>query len=469
MSAKIWLDVTTLKHWQRPAVGIVRVESEVCRLFLEEADPSFGFCTYDKHTFRFEEVTSEIVWAWMRRIQDFRGDGSAAASQPQQEPRVSRPRRIVRRHLVPMFVKLPEGLRGPLVRHLSGQLALAERLWGRLKGVRETPSSDPVDIPSLQFGRGDVYVSLGLDWDYKNMHHLYKLKRESDVRHVLVCYDLIPYLFPHLCVGDVAAIFAKYFADLCWSASHVMCISRHSQEDLLAFCREVNVPPPNSSVIPLGCDLAAPREGMIGTDVRRLGERDFILFVSTIERRKNHEVLYRATVRILESGRVPPHLVFVGMVGWGVGELISDLKLDPRTFGHITILHRVSDDELAFLYQRCSFTVFPSLYEGWGLPVAESLRAGKFCIASSTSSIPEVGGDLIDYCDPWNVTEWAEKIVLYTSDRDRLAQREREIREKYKPTTWRQSAQQVLSIARGFLPNKAGAARETASAVPAQM
>ena len=468
MSGKIWLDVTTLKHWQRPAVGVVRVESEVCRLFLEKEDPTLSFCTYDKHMFRFEEVSSETVREWMRRIQDFRSDGSAPAPLPQQETRVSRPRRIVRRHLVPMVANLPDGLRRPLVRFLSGQLAVAERLWGKLKGVSATPRPAAVEIPSLQFGRGDVYVSLGLDWDYKNMHHLYTLKRERDVRHVLICYDLIPFLFPHLCVGDVAAIFAKYFADLCWSASHVMCISRHSQKDLLEFCREVNVPLPNTSVISLGSNLATPREENIGADVRRISDRNFILFVSTIERRKNHEALYRALVRILESGTAPPHVVFVGMIGWGVGELISDLTLDPRVKGRFTILNRVNDDELALLYQRCLFTIYPSLYEGWGLPVAESLRTGKFCIASSTSSVPEVGGDLIDYCDPWNASEWAEKIVRYSSDRGLLSEREREIAERYKPTNWRQSAQQVLTIARGLL-SKADAVLERAYEAPAEI
>jgi glycosyltransferase involved in cell wall biosynthesis len=468
MSRRIWLDVTTLKHWQRPAVGVVRVESEVCRLFLEKGDHTLGFCTYDKHTFRFDEVSIETVHDWVRRIQDFRGDGNAPAPEPRQDLRVSRPRRIVRRHLVPMVANLPDGLRRPLVRHLSGQLAVAERLWGRLKGVRETPPPAAVEAASLQFGHGDVYVSLGLDWDYKNMHHLYMLKRERDVRHVLICYDLIPYLFPHLCVGDVAAIFAKYFADLCWSASHVMCISQHSQKDLLALCRELSIPLPNTSVIPLGSDLATPREENIGAAVRRIADREFILFVSTIERRKNHEALYRAVVRILESGRTPPHVVFVGMIGWGVGELISDLTLDPRVKDRFTMLDRVNDDELALLYRRCLFTVYPSLYEGWGLPVAESLRAGKFCIASSTSSVPEVGGDLIDYCDPWNASEWAEKIVRYNSDRGLLSEREMEVANRYEPTNWRQSAQQVLNIARGLLSD-AGADLGRAYAAPAEM
>jgi len=74
------------------------------------------------------------------------------------------------------------------------------------------------------------------------------------------------------------------------------------------------------------------------------------------------------------------------MIGWGVGELISDLTLDPASKVDLNV-ERVNDDELAFLYQRCLFTIYPSLYEGWGLPVAESLRTGKFCIASSTSSV----------------------------------------------------------------------------------
>ena len=101
------------------------------------------------------------------------------------------------------------------------------------------------------------------------------------------------------------------------------------------------------------------------------------------------------------------------MPGWGVDGLLSDLRLDFRIKPYVKILNHVSDGDLALLYQYAEFTVFPSLYEGWGLPIAESLAFGKFCLASNAASIPEVGGALVEYLDPWDLPAWAERLKWY--------------------------------------------------------
>jgi glycosyltransferase involved in cell wall biosynthesis len=452
----IWLDLTTLKHWNRPAVGIVRVESEVCRLFLQQGDPSLRFCVYHRNEFRFEEIERDRARAWLDRIDNFSTlpAASTVTSAPAPAPPPTLVRRVARHLVMPVIERIEPDLRLPLINRMSRQLTRAERGWARLSAKRATSTAQPgTPVPSrtspaMSFSFGDVYVSLGLDWDYKHMHHLYVLKRDYGVRHVLMCYDLIPYLFPHLCVGDVAAYFAKYFADLCWSAHHVLCISRNSQRDLVDLTREIDVPAPPTSVLKLGSEMRAPELDKVGPVVRGLMAREFVLFVSTIERRKNHEVVYRALLRLLEAGEDPPLIVFVGMVGWGVADLMSDLRLDERVNKRIVILDRVNDDELAVLYQHCLFTLYPSLYEGWGLPVAEALAFGKFCVASRTSSIPEVGGDLIDYCDPWNAQEWADTIRRYVQDRASLAARSRRIQQDFRSISWEETAATILQVAR---------------------
>jgi glycosyltransferase involved in cell wall biosynthesis len=174
--------------------------------------------------------------------------------------------------------------------------------------------------------------------------------------------------------------------------------------------------------------------------------------VSTIERRKNHETLYRAYTRLVEAGEANlPLLVFVGMPGWGVNDLMADLRLDPRTKDLIKLLHHVNDADLARLYQHALMTVFPSLYEGWGLPVAESLAAGKCCLASGVASIPEVGGDLVDYVDPWNVPAWSERLLWYFNNPSLVADKEARIKESYQPMSWPKCAEDVFSHARGLM------------------
>ena len=69
----------------------------------------------------------------------------------------------------------------------------------------------------------------------------------------------------------------------------------------------------------------------------------------------------------------------------------------------------MTDVELALLYRKCLLTMFPSLAEGWGLPVGESLAYGKICIASRAGAIPEVGGELVDYVDPYDASRRARR------------------------------------------------------------
>jgi glycosyltransferase involved in cell wall biosynthesis len=83
----------------------------------------------------------------------------------------------------------------------------------------------------------------------------------------------------------------------------------------------------------------------------------------------------------------------------------------------------------------CLLTIFPSLAEGWGLPVAESLAHGKFCVASNRTSIPEVGGDLIDYFDPADEDQVVAKIERVLFEPGYLAAREARLRTEYRPRT----------------------------------
>jgi glycosyltransferase involved in cell wall biosynthesis len=114
----------------------------------------------------------------------------------------------------------------------------------------------------------------------------------------------------------------------------------------------------------------------------------------------------------------------------------------------VTILSNVSDADLALLYRRSMFTVFPSLYEGWGLAVAESLAAGKFCLASNAASIPEVGGDLIEYLDPWDVPLWASRLQYYAENDGALKAAEARIVREYRRPTWESAARTVFERAR---------------------
>jgi glycosyltransferase involved in cell wall biosynthesis len=143
-----------------------------------------------------------------------------------------------------------------------------------------------------------------------------------------------------------------------------------------------------------------------------------------------------------------PLLVFAGKPGWGVTDLMSDIALDPVTQGRIQLVHGASDAELSELYRHAVCCLFPSYYEGWGLPVAEALAHGKVVLASNSSSIPEIGSDLVTYLDPLNPREWARAMEEQMTIPDARAAREAVVRAGYRPHAWSATAAQVAAALR---------------------
>ena len=153
---------------------------------------------------------------------------------------------------------------------------------------------------------------------------------------------------------------------------------------------------------PCGSPATSPRMRKIAAPVDPVRPRAYVLYVSTLDVRKNHRLLFQVWKRLIakHGADAVPDLVCVGRKGALTDDFLSELENARHLGGRIVVEHDVDDAGLARLYAGCLFTVFPSIAEGWGIPVTESLAHGKYCVASNASSLPEVGGDLIDYHDP---------------------------------------------------------------------
>ena len=325
-----------------------------------------------------------------------------------------------------------------------------------IKGASQSVGKDTHKRRPVELDESDIYITLGLDWDQKDYPYLYELKKAKNFKVITFCYDLIPVLYPQYCVGDVAAKFAKYFVDLAWLSDFTFCISKCTENDVRSLLDSLGAPLPETGVIHLGCDIKNTNDEDISREVEVFKNRKYILFTSTIERRKNHEAIYKAICRLVGEGYEPPHVVFVGMQGWGVGDLLQDLKFDPRARGRFTMLSQLSDADLAYLYKNCLFAVYPSNYEGWGLPVTECLAYGKFCLVSNNSSLPEAGGDFVDYIDATDIPTWANLIKFYSSNEKALEVKEKYIRTSYTPATWQMAGEVVWQTAAGLLQSDDG-------------
>jgi len=283
-------------------------------------------------------------------------------------------------------------------------------------------------------------ISVGLDWQYKNIRSLWHLKQSHGFRYVPMVHDFIPLSFPHFVSPGYDAFLADYFGELIWVADYAMCNSQSTRGEWMRFCDGfgVNVA---AQAFPLGCDL--PATPVQTTLPPVLHGKRFALFVSTIEPRKNHRVLYDAWDRCIRSGAVDKErdrLAFVGRIGWAVDDLMRELSANPATRDSIVVLNEVNDEALATLYRECAFVVFPSFWEGYGIPVAEALGYGKPCISSDAGSLCEIGGDLVVRIDPKDTIGWANTIARYMGAPSELDDWGRRIRAEHRPVTWDASA-----------------------------
>lgn len=457
----VWLHVSTLMNWDRPPVGIVRVEREYCLWLLaragQQGTEKVRFCIYDRVRKQFTEVSEDDVRA---RLQ-------LPVSPPPPPPP---PSPVARAQLSGWKLRakqtwnrtkpyLPESWVPVIagnVRRLQHQLLQVQaRRRERAQRAAAPPQAQaPQGPPPAAFGAGDRWISLGADWEYLNLEALYRVKQELGLRVTLICYDAIPVLFPQLFVGVLSpGGFGSYLAEMAWCADSVLCISECTRRDFEALMRRLGAPVPPTHVVTLGSEIRMGENGGAPQGLPA-DERPFVLYVSTIERRKNHEVLYRAWSRLRDAGVVPHRLVFVGMQGWGVNDLMNDLKLDPRTRDDIVSLNHVSDGELAWLYRHAAFTVFPSLYEGWGLPVVESLAWGKFCLVSNAASLPEAGGEWAEYLDPWDLPAWVDRLGHYMQHPEEVQARNARIAREFRAPGWAQTAQAIHDVVLAASPKE---------------
>jgi glycosyltransferase involved in cell wall biosynthesis len=480
---RIVLDLATTWFWKRPPVGIVRAERMFAQFLLRQTDVPVAFCRYDRTLGRHVPVDVDEVQALLMpgdaaqsapaahandageattiAVASSASDPAVAATPPPRVPVRTRVKGAIKRAGHRMVFRLPEPLRPEALQTLRAAKAAARgslnvargyltlRRWRRDQARRlESEAAAAKPTEAFRFEKDDVYFSMGLDWEYNNLEQVYRERRRVGFRCVLYCYDTIPVLFPHLYSFDARQAFARYFVDVAHTADRVVAISETSRNDFMALMRDAAAPQPPVDVVYLGTNLDAPKS-LIRPPLAALESRPFALCVSTIEARKNHAVLYQAWERLAERhGNDVPLLVIVGMVGWGVADLMFRIRTNPRVKDQILILDNLEDGELAWVYEHCLFTLFPSLYEGWGLPVVESLALGKPCICSTAPAVAEAAQGMAIALDPLDTPEWVDAIErLWKDDAAREAASAR-LRREFDPQTWPDHGAAMIRVAR---------------------
>jgi glycosyltransferase involved in cell wall biosynthesis len=296
----------------------------------------------------------------------------------------------------------------------------------------------------LEITKGDMLIVLA-DWhgsDQSFVEHIKELKAKG-IKLIQISYDLLPIVTPQYS-GHATEYFTNYVNEVYPITDLLIAISENTKKDITEYLKRKNLKIPLITVMRLGDDFshakaATPKDTSFHEQIKKA--EGFLLCVGTIEARKNHTLLYYTYKQAAQQGIGLPQIVIVGRRGWLSGDIYEIITNDPDTKDRFVLLQNASDNELSWLYESCLFTIYPSFYEGWGLPVAESISRGVPVISSNTSSLPEIAGDLIEYFSPSSVDECLKAIVRML-ETGNLEEARVKIKQ-YKPASWDYTYEQV--------------------------
>lgn len=410
VTRRILLEVTEFREsrrWFRHLSGVPRTVMEIGRRLLADEDLEIECFYYNSHAGRFYHADRSLF------NEPEPNDQSASSGFARLGSATGDFARLLRRGAAS----------ARRMRATRGAYRVARRAFARSRGARP-----------VTFRADDTVLILGAMWGSRELPDAIA-DAELDVgfRVSTLLYDLIPIEYPQFYDEGFPEQYQHYLDRVLAISDHLFVISQATGRDLEAYCSAHGVTQPQTEVIYLG-DGAVSATSSVRPAA--LPDGDFVLAVSTFEPRKNHQVLYDAVKHAQLTGIVIPRIVVVGSPGWLTQELQFVVRNDPETQDAFIWLSRTTDQELAWLYQHTLFTVYPSIAEGWGLPIAESMHFGKFCITCGVSSMPEVAGKLAEYLSPYDPAAWAETIARYASDSAELTEREARIRTEYSPHSW---------------------------------
>lgn len=415
----VWLDVTASWRGRGGAMnGTLRVEQSCARALAEIMPDTLRLCRYNAARVRYTPFatlpaagTREVALGKDKEV------GTHSGNQPGLGRRVEKAVRKLRQSTATEIFRWVDRFTG---------------------GPAPFPEGRPGDVLLLlagTLGRYDLSV-------------LRVIRERVPMRIAAVCNDMMPIKCPQFFEADgYQEDFERFAEFLVKDVDLVICISEKTKSDLLEFARARGGMRGDIQTIKLGHEVGVAAPANKPATLADLEPNKFALSVSTIQSRKNFDLLYHLWKRLSEEGLSNlPKLVIAGRRGFGSRDLLWQIAHDPAVRDFVVVRYDISDAALAWLYRECAFTLYPSFYEGWGLPVSESLAHGKFCIASTAPALVEAGQGLTKHIDPLDFVAWKSAIVELVRSPETLADLERPIKTQYRRVTWLQSAQQMAAL-----------------------
>jgi glycosyltransferase involved in cell wall biosynthesis len=277
-----------------------------------------------------------------------------------------------------------------------------------------------------------------------------ELQGRSKPKKVITIHDLIPHLYPSYFgewnVRMMKEILAGIDAD-----TYPICVSEATRNDL---CEATGISSDRVFVVHLAASEDKFYQVRDNEEIERILQKyhinihkKYLLSLATLEPRKNIERTIRSFLKLIQQEKIDDlNLVLVGTKGWDFETIFAEIKANPLLKEKIIVIGFVADKDLAALYSAAMAFVYPSLYEGFGLPPLEAMQCGTPVITSNTSSLPEVVGNAGILVDPTDESAIADAMLkLYTDKSLRLSLSKKATTQAQK-FSWKKFTEQHISI-----------------------
>lgn len=263
---------------------------------------------------------------------------------------------------------------------------------------------------------------------------------------VATIYDLSPIIFPQFHTSENRSTFARKLQHIRQHADVLIAISESTRRDII---EHFGFPEERIHVAYGGVDAnftPLPDQAALRPTLAKYGLREpgYILHVGTLEPRKNLVRLVEAYAQVRQRcGDATPPLVLVGQNGWDSADIFATIERNKLS-DHVQIVGFVADDDLPVIYNGAAIFAYPSLYEGFGIPVLEAMACGVPVLTSTVSSLPEIVGDtglLVEATDTETIATGLQQLVEDAALRRDLSERAMQRSTRF---SWRATAQATL-------------------------
>jgi glycosyltransferase involved in cell wall biosynthesis len=361
-------------------------------------------------------------------------------------------------HVDQLFYQAPGGI-GTYIRELVPALARADQtiditlFHASFPGRRPEPWMETFSTVELPGSIRRLYPW----WDLLGRPPLPEPLSDADILHapspatvppggrgqrlVVTVHDLAFRIYPTLFPAAWRLLFRAGTRRAARHADAVIAVSEHTAGDLVRF---YGADPGRIHVVPLAASLPTTTTDPVPVLERMRIQAPYVLFVGTLEPRKNLIRLVRAYRRAVTVGDLPHRLVLAGPLGWHHHRLLAEIRAGGP--GEVVLTGKTAPDDLDALYRGADLFVYPSLYEGFGLPVLEAMARGVPVLCSNASSLPEVAGDAAVKLDPRSVAGLTSALGLLLADEGERRRLSAAGLERAGRFSWEQTARGTLKV-----------------------